>query len=85
MEGEDRVRSASLKAKLNGRLSHIFSTNKREEREVIKLETYHFINKDRFSRRHLLYKMNSPARKIFDFFRSARASCTTLDPPTRKI
>ena len=41
MEGEDRVRSASLKAKLIGRLSHIFSTNKREEREVIKLENYH--------------------------------------------
>ena len=53
MEGEDRVRSASLKAKLIGRLSHIFSTNKREKREVIKLENCHFIYKDRFSRGHL--------------------------------
>ena len=53
MEGEDRVRSASLKAKLIGRLSHIFSTNKREKREVIKLENCHFTFKDRFSRGHL--------------------------------
>ena len=63
MEGEDRVRSASLKAKLIGRLSHIFSTNKREEREVIKLENYHFIYKDRFSRRHIYIKNEQPRKK----------------------
>ena len=67
MEGEDRVRSASLKAKLIGRLSHIFSTNKREEREVIKLENYHSSSRIDCQEDIFTHKMNSPARKIFDF------------------